>query len=499
MFNCDCPVTGLKAKNKILKIIADNGVDIKLLKESLGSVGDIIGPFDGLADCTKKKLADFALHYYEEQNYQTRKFSKFIARGFIYRFFVKIIKYGWIVRKKLFFLSRVLIFLGRRGIDSIEYIARKYNSLTYFTSLNNAPFLSIVYSYFGADKKNVIENYVKEIPSSKYTSPVFKVANKNSLCCGLIGFDFLPSNGELYFIEGNFNPGHYIDRHLLFPDGDVVCRHIVSYAKKSRLKHIVFSAGFQKYFDGKVEDAWREIATKNDVDIEIIDDAYLGSPYDRLDSSKLDYDNHETLYVTSRYFDNPLSNMVVVKGELDKNISTYNMRVDKKDRILLPEGIDKNILPESLPKKHKRFPNFIVKNKYIDRAKGIHLFKADSIPDIALNADYLVSQYVVPDTIKKEEDATVKEYVYLFRTYLLITPDGPIYVGTRKDVSGTPLPESLVEGEVTDIAPYITNITTAGDYCVAHTPEEHLLCKEATLRVGIMLHNFLKEKYDLTT
>lgn len=181
---------------------------------------------------------------------------------------------------------------------------------------------------------------------------------------------------------------------------------------------------------------------------------------------------------------------------MEEYIAKYNEKADNTDKILLPEIFTADNLSKSLNIKNNRFPNIIVKNKNVDQAKGIRLFKTTSIPDMVDTSDNIICEYVVPDTIKKETDGELYEYVFLFRTYLLITPYGPVYCGARKDVSGTPIPDFLEDGVVCDIAPYITNLTTAGDYCIAHSSEEDEKCKEATLKIGRFLYLYVKDKFD---
>jgi len=495
--NVDTPIKGAVAKKEIDMLAKKYNLDRAEIVQGVTDLPKILGPYDDLDKEIKQQFLALSFQYFEEKKFQSSRTVRFFARGALYRLCIKTIKIGWNIRKKNMFLSRVFIFFGRKGIKLLEGLAEKSLMLSFQIGLYEAPILNMLYRYCQLEPKALVDEYVKNIPASPSSSPVFKIKGSNSRACALIGIDFLPSNGKLYFIESNFTPGHYIERHLLSSDGDPVCLSLMNYAEEQGLKNIIYyPTGLQRYFKADVEAAWHGMARVKDLGIEIVDDAFLGSPLSRMLGSDLDYSKDDTLYVISRYFDNPLANYIVRKGMMEKNIAAYNKQVNHEDRIFLPAILDKDSFLETVLS-DDWFPNIIVKNKYIDQARGIHLFKTKTVPDIAKNDDYMLCQYVIPDTIKKDDHGVIKEYVHLFRTYLLITPDGPVYAGCRKDVSGTPLPKTLPEGEVSDIAPYITNLTTAGDYCVAHTEQEDQLCKAETLKVGKILHRFLTEKYDL--
>ena len=485
------------AKKEIETLAEKYSLDKSTIAQGVIDLPKILGPFDNLNKELKQQFLALSSNYFEEKKFQSNPTLRFFARGAMYRLCVKTIKSGWNVRKKNLFLSRVLIFVGRKGVKLLEGLAEKSLALSFRVGQYEAPILNMLYRYCQLEPKTLVDEYVKNIPANPSSCPVFKIKGSNSRACALIGMDFLPSNGNLYFIESNFTPGHYIERHLLSTYGDPVCRCLMDYAEEQGLKSIIYyPTGLQRYFKSDVESAWLGMARDKGLRIEIVDDAFLGSPLNRMISSDLNYLDESTLYVTSRYFDNPLSNLIIRKGMIEKIIYDYNGRIDNGEIIYLPEILDKNAFFTTISA-DERFPNIIVKNKYIDQARGIYLFKTNSVPEIAHNEDYILCQYVIPDTIKKDVKGKARDYVHLFRTYLLITPDGPVYAGCRKDVSGTPIPETLPEGEVSDIAPYITNLTTAGDYCVAHTEEEDRLCKKETLKVGKLLHQFLTEKYNL--
>lgn len=370
------PVKGRVAKKELARLVEKHRLDSSALIQGVLAMPEILGPFENLDEPVKAQFIAFAAQDLAEKAFQSEPMVRVVARGPIYRLCVRTIKAGWNIRKKSMFVSRVLIFAGRKGMRLLEWCAKRLLDLAFRIGIYQAPVLNMLFRDCQLDPKILIDEYIQQIPASPSTSPVFKATGSQSRACALIGIDFLPSEGKLYFIESNFNPGHYIARHLCSPGGDPLFRHLMGYAKNEGLDQMLFyPTGFQRYFNTQVEVAWQEMAQAESFRIGIVDDAFLGSPQDRMISSDLDYSDERTLYVISRYFDNPLANFVVRKGVMEKNIANYNARVEPEDRILIPGDIDLEELLAESAGKDDRFPNIIVKNKYIDQARGIHLLK----------------------------------------------------------------------------------------------------------------------------
>jgi hypothetical protein len=489
-------VNGYRAKREIEKLVKDCGLRNNDILEYLDKFLFYFEPYSCLDSSVRENLSSFSYFYYKEKAYISSYILKILARGPMFKIFQYLVKLGWKLKRRTNFVGRVLIFLGRNGLNLCNKAGTLFLIIFYFTPFYRAPFLNSLFRYYRCDPKELIENYIEKIPVCPHTSPVFRI--NTNYGCALIGLDLLPSGGELCFIESNFTPGHYMSRHNCFPDGDTLCWHLIDYAKDLNFNEVlVYPTNFQQHFKRSLEIEWKKIAYKNNISIEIIDDAYLGSPWKRRIGPMLKYDGDSSLYVIGRYIDSPLSNLVVRKGEMEEKIHVFNKNCAESEIIYLPNIIKNANDIYKNERLDKRFPNLIIKNKYIDQAKGIHLFKTDKIPEKAMDPKYIVSEYKVPDTIKNVVNGTEVEFVYLFRTYLLITPDGPIYLGARKDISGTPVPDFLGDGEIFDIAPYITNLNKSGDYCIGHSAEEDNKCEVATLKIGRFLHDYVMKKYAL--
>jgi len=454
----------------------------------------LLGKWDQLKEDYKRSLSEYALRHYQEKAFSSCHAVKWIAKGKIYKFAARTIRIGWRVRKYGFFISRVLIFAGRKTILLCKKLASGLLGMLKRMNFCKAPALDQLFSICKSDA-NIIENYIEQIPATPDTGIVFKIPGRDSFACALIGLDLLPSGGELFFIEANMSPGHYVARHRCFPEGDTLCWHLIRYAQQMEFGRICFyPTARQKHFDGKLETCWQRIAESNNILLEIIDDAYLGSPYERQSNNQIIYDKAGCLFVNAHYQDTAICNMISRKGRLEALINEHNAKCGEEKRIPIPMLYDRSV-SNKVKQGEDKYPNVIIKNKYIDQAKGIRIYKTETLPDVSDEGEYIISEYVAPDTIKKEIDGGVHEFVYLYRTYLIIGPAGAVYAGARKDISGTPLPERCEKGEIRNIAPYITNLTTAGDYCVAHSIEEDGQCQKATLDIGNIIYEWFARKY----
>lgn len=454
----------------------------------------LLGNWDQLKEDYKRSLSEYALHHYQEEAFSSCHAVKWIAKGKIYKVAARTIWLGWQVRKYVHFSGRVLIFAGRKTILLCNKLASGLLGILKRMNLCKAPALDQLLSICKIDT-NIIEEFIEQIPATPDTSIVFKIPGRDSFACALIGLDLLPSGGKLFFIEANMSPGHYVARHRCFPEGDTLCWHLIRYAQQLELGRICFyPTARQKHFDGKLEAYWRRIAESNNILLEIIDDAYLGSPYERRSSDQVIYDQAGCLFVNAYYQDTAFCNMISRKGRLEDLINEHNVKHGEEKRIPIPMLYDKRE-SNQIKQGEDKYPNVIIKNKSIDQAKGIRLYKTETLPEVSDEGECIISEYVAPDTIRKEIDGGVQEFVYLYRTYLILSPAGAVYAGARKDISGTPLPERCERGEIRNIAPYITNLTTAGDYCVAHSMEEDRQCEKATIDIGNIIFKWFARKY----
>jgi hypothetical protein len=488
-------VRGSKAIKKIKAFLRENGYSQNDIKSFFLHADMTLGSFDKLPKMIRETLANSAHFHIQEMNLLTSCVVRSLAYGPIFKFGGYLIHKGWELKERqLGSVYLLFILLGRKLIRVCRILSRIFLKLFRFTGFYQAPFPHMLWKYVNVDPWVLIQGFIQNIPVDPRLSPVFKCAKQGVISCGLVGIDFLPSRGKLYFLESNFNSGHYIKRHMLFPEGDTVCTHLVDWAVKNGFSKIIFFPhNFQKNFDKNLEDAWRQIAQKRGIGLEVVDDPMIGSPWSRSRRILMDCKSQGALYVNGRYLNSPLSRLIGEKGLLDQEIRRFNDSFQNDIKIPIPRVI---LSKEDLPPvdDETMFPNIIIKNAVLDQTKGIILYKSKQLPAEGNCWPNIAYEYVIPDLEVKEEQGVIHKYVYIFRAYLLITPDGPVYLGARKDVSSVAIPNALPFGIIKDKSPYITNIHLGADF-VAHSEAEDQACKDTVLSIGMVVSNFLREKH----
>jgi hypothetical protein len=453
------------------------------IKGLLQNPGLTLGPFDRLPEMLRESLAASAEFHIRERNLLSHGVARSLAYGPLLRVGGYLVHKSWKLKdNRLGWLQAHLLQAGGKVQRAGRTLARVFIRLFRYTRFYRAPFLLMLWEYVKFDPGALIQDYINNIPVDRRLSPVFKDPGRRISSCGFVGIDFLRARGKLYFLEGNFNAGHNIGRHLISPEGGYT-------------KIVFFPNNHSGVFEKNLEDAWRQIALKKGIHLEIVDYPAVGSPWHRSRRMFMDLNSPGTLFVNGRYLVGPLSRLIAEKGLLDKEIRRFNALVPSDARIPIPKEIaDQEDVP-SLDDEGL-FPNIIIKNARLDKTMGIHLYRSKHLPAGANSRPNIAYEYVIPDLMVKEDRGTIKKYVYNFRTYLLVTPDGPVYLGVKKGISSAAIPKSLPIGMVGDKSPYITN-RYAGSYHAPHSEAEDQLCKSATLSVGMVINRFIRDKYNL--
>ena len=144
--------------------------------------------------------------------------------------------------------------------------------------------------------------------------------------------------------------------------------------------------------------------------------------------------------------------------------------------------------------KDPRFPKIIIKQKRKDDAEGIVLLNSFEVPDEFKRDDYIISQFLAPDLIGIDVDGKIIEFVYKIRSIIIMTVNGPVYLGSYILRSSVPVPDCLSEGVVEDISPFIANYSYGGFYQDV-TKKEDKVYRDASLAVGNSINQFIKRKY----
>jgi hypothetical protein len=515
-------ITGQKAREEIRKLVEKVKLPTSKLRTLWEEPEGNLGPFEELPKGMQLALRDAALFYIQEHHLLTSSILFKVAYGSMFQFGASLIRYGWRLKSKpetssespknisfphieIFFFSfrrflgRGISWTGRTLAELSVKWAKMLLKYLMFSKWYKIPFVHALWQYLRVNPDNLIDHYINRIPTDSRISPIFKSGKSHVESCGLIGIDLLPAGDKLYFIEGNFNPALRAFRIEMYPDGDPLFKNILDYVLRNDYKRIIFfPSNISSFFDRETEMAWKKLAFQEGIHLEIIDDPLIGSPYPRHSSLFMDPRPPDgTLYVNGKYYaGSPVARLIGQKGKLEEQINLHNACLPEEQIIPVPKLI---LVLEDIPALDMdcRFPNLIVKNRFLDCTMGIILYKSDHIPHGANEWPNLVYEYVIPNRIKEPNGVQALEYVMIYRAHLLITPNGPIYLSSHKVTSCAPVPDHLGFGMVEKKAAYIANFSSGAVYGRINDIENKA-CERAVLSIGNVITRYIEKKHDLT-
>ncbi len=488
-------LNGFSARRQIAHCLRQLQWDAAALRRAWQEPGENFGPFSSLPGRLRDALSDAADFHMHESHFATARIPRLLGQGPVVHLGSLLVHWGWIVHRNIArHPGRAVIGIGRGLIKTGRLSAKAYLKVFRFTPLYRGPFLHFLWKRIGLNPWDLIQDYICGIPMSSAIHPVFMKRNGAAVGAAFVGIDLLPSRGKLYFMEGNFNAGHYMERARLNPAGDTVCRHLLDWAKSRGYPAMHFyPSNLKTQFPEDLERSWQEMARRAGIAIKIIDDPYFGSPQARIRGLQRELERCRVL-VNGRYISGPITTLIAGKGVLEDAFLNHNASAAEEKRIWFPGKVHSDTdLPD--PDLNPALPNLIIKDVRRDRGAGIYLFKTRTLPLQARTPNHVSYEFIPPDYHEESIDGKLKRFVYLFRAYLLIAPDGAHYMGARKDVSPIPVADTLPFGRVYDKARFATNLHL-GAYSLPHSDAEDDACRAATLAIGGVIHRFLQEKYE---
>ncbi|MEZ4526382.1 MAG: hypothetical protein R2941_10725, partial [Desulfobacterales bacterium] len=138
-------------------------------------------------------------------------------------------------------MTKILFNIGTISGKGTFRLAKRIFDFIRFTRWYRQPFFYAFWKYLHVDIQNLCYSYVEGFPVDAASGAVWRCPEKSAESTSLIGLDFVPSGGKLYFIEANFNAGFGRERLLMYKDReDPIGKNLVSFAleKKYRKIHI---------------------------------------------------------------------------------------------------------------------------------------------------------------------------------------------------------------------------------------------------------------------
>ena len=488
-------VSGWEARRMIRRLRREAGCSRRLYRALWSRPGESFGPFESLSEPLQVALGDAVGREVQEQQFTVSDRLYGAVYGPVFRLGGELARLGKRIRgrgRRWRGLGRLLFLSGRGVAASCEWVGRGWLGLTRYAPFTRTSGLHALWRWAGVDPLLLGVGYVGRIPCDPRLSPVHRNPDLNAESCVFVGLDFLASNGEMVYLEANANPGLAKNRLKLYPQGDPLGFGLCRYARERGFVRVVFFPTSISSISRELESAWRTSFEGHGIELELRDDPHHRSAWRRSWKPLMDPRARDTLYVNSRALPSPLLTLIRQKGLLESEIERYNQQVPEGDRVRTPRAIrsPEDIVP---PEPDSRFPNLIIKHSLRDMASDHTLYKTDRFPD-GVGPPYVVFEYLPSDRMVKFEDGEQAEYGVNYRSYLLITVEGPRYMGAKKSVGHIPLPAALPAGPLADVRPYVINIQLAATQ-MAVTPAEEEALEPATLRVGRVIDAFLRRKH----
>ena len=487
-------LSGREAKSAIRQLIRMTGATKGDMRAFWSDPEEHLGPFEALPRRTRQALRHAAEYELKENSLTVSDGLYRVIHGPVLWLGSALAELRWPLRFRGWPISvrkRVQRLGGKLNLTCV-WLGHRWLDLIRFTRFSRSSLVHALWKYVGVNPSVVINSYIDRINIEPRLNPVCRAPDGNVESCALIGLDLLPSNDQLFYLEANFNHGIRGRRRLrLFPDEDPLCAALIRYALERELKRIVFYPSSMVFFPGELEQKWIGQAEASGLQLEIRDDPYLRSPYGRDWNPFMDFRAEGTLYVNGRPLPSPLRTVVSRKGYLEAEIERFNFTVAPEERIRLPKVIR---TPDDLPAcdPEAPFPNLILKDPFLDMARGISLYKLDRVPYELLSPASVAFEFIRSDSTSPDRDGAA--YSSKFRALLLLTANGPRYAGAGRNISLAPIPARLPHGEVADRVPFVVN-SHLGTRGVLTRDWEQELIRKTVLKIGNVLWEFVQRKH----
>ena len=391
--------------------------------------------------------------------------------------------------------SRLGFLLTRGSFTFVKKLIRSQ----IFNGFYKRPFLNALWEYLEVDIKQLCFSYIESAPVHPALGPIYKSSDLSVETVIVVGLDLVPSSNKLYFIEANFNIGYSPERLRLYAGNDPLGTNIVKYAVEKKFKNIVVygRSVVGQVFDKETALHWESIAVNCGCTLRVIDYQFSGLSKSRAKSIEILPPNKErTLNVLIRApVSASLSKLISEKGYLEELIENRNTKCTVENYIYIPKKLSVNNDKLKL-KMDNIIPNIIVKHRRKDRGEGIVLFNMETIPENYPERDYLINEFIRPDFFNSTNENRNDQYVYKYRSQILLTTNGPVYLGAHKIRSVKRIPDNLEIGKISDIKPYLANHSLGAVY-EKSSEEEDKSCKKVSLEIGVIITDFISKKYDI--
>lgn len=384
------------------------------------------------------------------------------------------------------------IYLCGRGLcRASEQAGRAWLELTRFVGSWPRSGFRALWKWAGVDPMWAGIHYVRDVPCDPRISPIYRDPARRVCSWMMVGFDLMPSGGNVCYIESNINPGFFSNRRQEnHAEGDPLLEAMIEGARREGCDRIVLYPSSVAAPSLQLEAWWREQTSAAGLELELRDDPRVRSPYRRETRPIMALDAERTLFVNIRTLPHPVNVLLEEKGLFEAEIERHNADAPRSERIPVPRVIrSADDIPP--PEAGGRFPNVVVKHALLNEARDVRMYRAKTLPPDLFDPPYVAYEFVPPELEELEENGVHGEYAVKYRLNTFITPDGPLCTYASKGVGAVPVPDTLADGPVTDPRPYVVNNHMGGRHA-SSTREEYERVAPTAMRLGWLAHDFLR-------
>lgn len=499
--------SGRQVRKWILDLLQETGASPHDVRAFWSDPAGHLGPFQDLPPRVQEDLQASALHFFRELRLISHSRVRLLAHGPLAGLGAEVAHWGWVLKAGGRTKAGDLLLRGGRRLqrDALRW-ARNLQSRIRFSRGYEIPFSAGLWAHCRCRVLPIIESYVEGVPVDSQVSPIYLDPSRNQEAVLILGIDALKHQGSLYFLESNMNPGMRPGLEAFYQGTEPIGAGLVQYAASHGHTAVRYFAGNmenpdpKKCFPREMEVLWATQAAEAGVELSIVDAPNMGSPIRRRRSSLPGDSPGNTLVVYGRDVPSPMSRILGTKGLVESLLRSWKREYPDGDprragahEVQVPREIRSSA---DLPPVDagSPFPNLIVKEREVDRGEGLSLYKVETLPEDLDWDRASPTEFVAPDPVRVMKEGKEEEHVSHFRIWILLTARGPVYLAGRKNISGTPVPESLAWGKVADLAPYISNLNLGGGWFEPPSSQEDDLCRAFGLAVGRCLLEFYRRR-----
>jgi hypothetical protein len=357
------------------------------------------------------------------------------------------------------------------------------------------PTLAAVLKLAGVEPWNFAIGYARGIPQLPAFRGFWHDPSRHRTVGVMVGIDLLPAEDGWWCVETNLNSALRLERTAIY-DRDPLVDNLLEFVRTQGYRHLIVMMSNGMYVDALMAKQYEEGAAAHKIKLTILENAYLQKKTYGQCFGVPPLNEDGTLVMRIKMYRTSLDYLFQHKRASRQVLEMYKQRSADTDLRLVPTGLEP-ILDHTAP--DDPLPNLVYKLPERDRGTGLIFLKATS-PE---HASTLVREAVSSKSPKSfvarlkeripqwrdDQNCIFQPYMrpvmlpgcrlYIVRAHVLLTPIGNHFLSAHRVVSGSPVPDFLPFGLVSDPRPYLVNYSKGARYEVVPPEEEPAVVRAA--------------------